>query len=169
MTPELAATIAQVVREVVSEQVQARRPLPAHNIGAASTQLSRTSGAARPQGIQPTGPSAGAAHRRTETVPVANDKDLQSFAFRLLEIFDNPKSREDFRAGRLKFSLAGRLDNQPLGGAAERIESGAVTERIVKAAATRGVRLVLGKRAVITPLARETARALGVLVEKEKQ
>jgi hypothetical protein len=37
------------------------------------------------------------------------------------------------------------------------------------AAATTGARLVLGPRAVLTPLAREKARALGVVVEKERR
>jgi hypothetical protein len=48
------------------------------------------------------------------------------------------------------------------------IDRGAVTERAVIAAARAGERLVLGPRAVLTPLARDKARALGVLVEKER-
>jgi hypothetical protein len=49
-----------------------------------------------------------------------------------------------------------------------RVEKGAVTERAVIAAAKAGHRLVLGPRAVLTPLARDKARALGVPVEKER-
>ena len=49
-----------------------------------------------------------------------------------------------------------------------RIEKGAVTERAVNAAAAAGARLVLGPRAVLTPLARDRARALGVPIEKER-
>jgi hypothetical protein len=49
-----------------------------------------------------------------------------------------------------------------------RIERGAVTERAVQAAASAGARLVLGPRAVLTPLARDRARALGVPIEKER-
>ena len=49
-----------------------------------------------------------------------------------------------------------------------RVEKGAVTERAVIAAAKAGCRLVLGPRAVLTPLARDKARALGVPVEKER-
>jgi hypothetical protein len=48
-----------------------------------------------------------------------------------------------------------------------RIERGAVTERAVVAAAKDGRRIVLGPRAVVTPLARDKARALGVALEKE--
>jgi hypothetical protein len=54
------------------------------------------------------------------------------------------------------------------GRAVRRVEKGAVTERAVIAAARAGARLVLGPRAVLTPLARDKARALGVPVEKER-
>jgi len=54
------------------------------------------------------------------------------------------------------------------GRAIRRIEKGAVTERAVIAAARAGEQLVLGPRAVLTPLARDKARALGVPVEKER-
>jgi hypothetical protein len=50
----------------------------------------------------------------------------------------------------------------------QRIEKGAVTERMVAAAAKAGASLVLGPRAVLTPLARDKARALGVPVQKEQ-
>jgi hypothetical protein len=53
-------------------------------------------------------------------------------------------------------------------GGENRIERGAVTERAVQAAASAGARLVLGPRAVLTPLARDRARALGVPIEKER-
>jgi hypothetical protein len=48
-----------------------------------------------------------------------------------------------------------------------RIERGAVTERAVVAASKNGGRILLGRRAVVTPLARDKARALGVALEKE--
>ena len=51
---------------------------------------------------------------------------------------------------------------------AQRVERGAVTERMVAAAARDGAALVLGPRAVLTPLARDKARALGVPVQKER-
>jgi hypothetical protein len=47
-----------------------------------------------------------------------------------------------------------------------RIERGAVTESVVRQAAQDGVRLVLGRRAVLTPLARDLSRTLGVEVER---
>ncbi len=43
-----------------------------------------------------------------------------------------------------------------------------MTEAAVRAAAQAGARLVLGRQAVLTPLARDRARAAGVEIEKER-
>ena len=49
-----------------------------------------------------------------------------------------------------------------------RVDRGAVTERtVVKAAAATAPACVLGRGAVLTPLARDKARSLGVEIEKE--
>jgi hypothetical protein len=52
--------------------------------------------------------------------------------------------------------------------AARRIERGAVTEKVVRDAARAGERLVLGPGAVLTPLARDRARASGVEISRER-
>jgi pyruvate/2-oxoglutarate dehydrogenase complex dihydrolipoamide acyltransferase (E2) component len=52
------------------------------------------------------------------------------------------------------------------GAPVRRIERGAVTEAVVRDAARDGVRLLLGRRAVLTPLARDLSRTLGVDVER---
>ena len=52
--------------------------------------------------------------------------------------------------------------------AIRRIERGAVTEKVVRDAARAGQRLVLGPGAVLTPLARDRARASGVEITKER-
>jgi hypothetical protein len=122
-------------------------------------------------------------------VRLATDEELHKFVLHILALADNPKRRRDLLAGRLRFTLApggrftaavGGPGNTPGpvipagecgtgGGPADhRIEKGAVTERAVQAAATAGARLVLGPRAVLTPLARDRARALGVPIEKER-
>jgi hypothetical protein len=105
--------------------------------------------------------------RDVETVSLRTDAELAAFVTRLLHLFGNPKHRADLQAGRLRFRLA-------VGGAAgsarpaHRIEKGAVTEATVRAAARDGARLVLGRGAVLTPLARDRARAAGVEIEKER-
>jgi hypothetical protein len=63
---------------------------------------------------------------------------------------------------------ARKLAPQPPEGSVLRIDRGAVTERAVIKAAAEGARLVLGRGAVLTPLARDKARSLGVEIEKER-
>jgi hypothetical protein len=104
--------------------------------------------------------------RDVETVSLRTDAELAAFVTRLLHLFENPRRREDLRSGRLRFQLAAA---GVAGSArpAHRIEKGAVTEAAVREAARAGARLVLGRRAVLTPLARDRARAAGVEIEKE--
>ena len=114
----------------------------------------------------------------TETVNLSSDEDLATFVKRLLDL--DPDEREELRSGRKRFRLAalpgpsrpaGAVREAERAGAAEparRIERGAVTEAMIKAAARAGERLVLGRGAVLTPLARDRARASGVPIEKER-
>jgi hypothetical protein len=102
-----------------------------------------------------------------ETVSLRTDADLAAFVRRLLHLFENPKQRDALRSGRLAFRLAlpavpGSV--QP----SHRVEKGAVTEAMVVSAAKAGARLVLGRRAVLTPLARDRARAAGVEITRER-
>ncbi len=101
-----------------------------------------------------------------ETVMLRSDADLAAFVSRLLHLFENPKQREDLRAGRLRFRfapVAAPGSFQPV----HRIEKGAVTEATVREAAKSGAKIVLGPNAVLTPLGRDRARVEGVQVEKE--
>jgi hypothetical protein len=106
---------------------------------------------------------------RVERVSLAGDDDLNRFVRDLLTRAD----RDAILAGHVRFTLAGREAASSGGGAPNggptRIDRGAVTERTVAAAAKAGGRLVLGPRAVLTPLAREKARALGIEIERESQ
>ncbi len=102
-----------------------------------------------------------------EVVSIRTDADLGTFVMHLLHLFENPKHRDALRAGRLRFRLAAPAapaSVQP----SHRIEKGAVTEAMVAASARAGARLVLGRRAVLTPLARDRARATGVEIVKER-
>jgi hypothetical protein len=112
------------------------------------------------------GPGAG-----TEVVTLDSDEDLQRFVGALLARFENPRERSAIRAGKLRFSLRrSRAGGPPAGAAAGtiRVDRGAVTERKVEEAAKAGARLVLGPGAVLTPLAREKARAKGIEIERER-
>jgi hypothetical protein len=109
----------------------------------------------------------GSADGGVERVTLDSDDDLDRFVRALLARFENTRDREAIRAGRLRFALArrGAADTAP---GAVRVERGAVTERKVDEAAKAGARLVLGPRAVLTPLARDRARAVGIEIERER-
>jgi len=113
-------------------------------------------------------PAAATGEGGVQAVRLRTDAELHEFVLRVMRLADNPARRADIVAGRLRFTLAGQ--DGGTGGAAvvQRVDKGAVTERAVIAAARAGARLVLGPRAVLTPLARDKARALGVPVEKER-
>lgn len=164
---ELRALVREVVRDAVRDVGAATKtpgpvavpPPPAPAPPAPPTVADQF-------GVEPTGPRAVDGKNRTATVQLTNDRDLDSFVRKLLRLFESPKTRADLKAGRLSFRLAG--SNRPSGGgASRRIETGAVTERQI--ADMAGGTLVLGRKAVLTPLAREKARTLGITIEKERK
>jgi hypothetical protein len=111
-------------------------------------------GGGAPQAAAPS-PAAGAEH-----VTLASDADLDRFVRGLLA--RPPEELEAIRAGRLRFTLHAGAPSGVV-----RVERGAVTERKVNEAAKAGARLVLGPAAVLTPLARDKARAKGIKIERE--
>jgi hypothetical protein len=157
---ELRALVREVVREAVAAAVP---PTPAPP---AATQAARP--VATEFGATPSGPLAADERCRTDDVRITNDRELDAFVRKLLVLFDNPKARADIKAGRLRFALTGGTRTGASTATARRIERGAVTEQMVAEIALNGGGLILGKRAVLTPLAREKARALGVSIEKER-
>lgn len=154
-----------LVREVVREAV--RDLSPESTKPAPSAPPPRAAPPAVPTGPTPTGPLAADERSRADTVRIGSDADLDAFVRNLLRLFENPKTRADLRNGRLTFRLAGATRGP--GGSTRRVDRGAVTERQVAELAESGTTLVLGPRAVLTPLARERARALGLTIEKERK
>jgi hypothetical protein len=119
------------------------------------------------------GPAA-AGEARLEAVTIDTNEDLDQFIRRLMSRLENPRERLAIRTGQLRFELqrspATATGAASAGGSsvpATRIEKGAVTERMIRTAAAEGKRLVLGTGAVLTPLAREQARARGVEISRE--
>ena len=110
-----------------------------------------------------------------EQVSLRTDADLDALVRRVATLCEDPRRRAAIRDGRHGFRLAAGSGEPPVGTSATtaaartvvRVERGAVTERAVRRAAADQARLVLGPRAVLTPLARDTARSLGVDVERE--
>lgn len=106
----------------------------------------------------------------TEVVALATDADLAGFVSRILDMSEDAATRAQLRSGAISFTLgsgsapaashAGRGPNAIL------IEKGAVTESMVRRAAESGATLHLGPRAVLTSLAKDKARAMGVDIVK---
>ena len=124
----------------------------------------------------------------TAEVALRTDADLDAFVRRLAGLCEDPAQRKALQDGSRRFRLAAGADVRPAsvstssagtasasvsspgassGPTVVRVERGAVTERLVRKAAADGARVVVGRRAVLTPLARDKARSLGVTIEKE--
>jgi len=112
-----------------------------------------------------------------EHVEIRDDADLDALVRRVAALCEDPTRRAALADGRHGFRLAGGASaSQPRNGASwqptsagvVRVDRGAVTERTVVRAAADGARLVVGRKAVLTPLARDKARVLGVEIERER-
>ena len=111
-------------------------------------------------------------------VTVRDDQDLARFVAEVVRIADDPHEGPRLRSGELRFRLAQSASAPPppvssspmptAPPAERRVERGPVTERHVRDAEAAGVgRLVLGPRAVLTPMARDRARGAGVEIVRE--
>jgi hypothetical protein len=100
-----------------------------------------------------------AATAEAEPVRLETDAELQAFLRRVTD----PATAEAIRSGRLDFMLASG------NGTARRegILDGVITEQKIDALAVSGT-LVLGPGAVLTPLAKDRARRLGLKIERRR-
>jgi hypothetical protein len=126
-----------------------------------------------PAAVLDTARTPSSEEQATEHVVLRTDADLDVFVRRLAALCADPARCADLQQGRHGFRLraVGASDASASAGHAAgvlRVDRGAVTERMVARAAAEGARLVLGKSAVLTPLARDKVRSLGVAVEKER-
>ena len=141
--------VRQVLRDAIPETVRKR----------IATEVGKAAAAA---------PATDVAIERSEEVSLATDADVAAFVRHILRLARDPKQREAMETGRLAFRLIGARDSEPARRAGgERIDKGLLTERAIIAAAKAGKRLVVGRRVVLTPLARDKARQLGVEIERE--
>ena len=96
----------------------------------------------------------------TEAVRIGTDAELQAFIARL----SSPGVIESVRNGKLRFTL-GQASPAPAN--ASTVLEGVVSEQKISALATKGT-VVLGATAVLTPLARDRARKLGLKIERRR-
>ena len=97
----------------------------------------------------------------SETVRLASDQDIAAFISRIIE----PATLEKIKAGKLRFTLGG-MTTQSVASSSELL-SGVITEQRIDKLSSTGT-LVLGPGAVLTPLARDRARKLGLKIERRR-
>lgn len=150
----IRAMVRQVLRDALPEAVREKIAAQAAD-------------AAAPQQKKNESRSAESETSKVEDVAITTDAELNVFVRRLLAL--EPKQREAVQAGRFRFRLKSARKSAETEAArgSERIDKGIVTEKRVMAAAKAGKRLVVGKGVVLTPLARDKARQLGVQIERE--
>jgi hypothetical protein len=157
----IRAMVRQVLRDALPEAVRER-------IASEAAKAAATAAPSRKKD-EPAARAAATEAAKIEEVIITTDAELNVFVRRLLAL--EPKQREAVQAGRHKFRLKRARKSAEAEGAArggsERIDKGIVTEKKVMAAAKAGKRLVVGKGVVLTPLARDKARQLGVQIERE--
>jgi hypothetical protein len=146
----IRALVRQVLRDALPETVRER--IAAQAADAAAPKKNHM-------------PAAESETARIEEVAITTDAELAAFIRRVIE------QREAIQAGRIRFRVkrvhrSGEAEDAARG-ASERIDRGIVNERRIVAAARSGKKLVLGRRVVVTPLARDKARQLGVQIERE--
>jgi hypothetical protein len=100
---------------------------------------------------------------------VRDDRDLADLVIQVLNLAEDPERAADLRAGRIRFRLADASGTgAPRGPEPLVVDRGAVTERLIQRAAREQRPLHIGPRAVVTPLARDRARALGVDIQRRE-
>ena len=165
--------VRDVLREALPEAVKAKGALRA----AAEKAVAAASPAAH------AAPAAKAAHSARpapsdrqvapEEVSLQSDQDLAKFVRRVVQLLEDPAAREAIKSGRHQFKLrrpqavTAAVPQARPAGAVEKILKGVVKENTVVAAAKAGARLLIGRGVVVTPLARDKARQLGVQIERD--
>jgi len=145
--------IREVIREVISEVV-----------------ATEVRDAAKSMAI---GAGAGQAVEGAQVVAIRSQSDLDAAIRRILADATHPTRRAALQSGKVRFILdqprgtgGGAAAAAPASGV-HRLERGALTERHVRAAGQQGAVIHITGRVVVTPLAKERARAMGVQIVKE--
>jgi hypothetical protein len=162
----LRGLIRQVLRDAVPADVQKKL----------SAALARKGGAK-------TSVTPAVSGDQAEEITIASDSDLDRFVQRLLAMAEDSATRDALKSGQKKFRLTkgggrsvaaprpqreeSRRQSVAQSTGSNRIDKGLVAERHIVAAAKNGKRLTVAKGVAVTPLARDKARQLGVVIERE--
>ena len=105
-----------------------------------------------------------------EMVSLATDAQVQSFVHRILDLAADEETLSALRQGEIVFQLSDQAKaNAADNSGTTRVDKGAVTESTIRKAAESGSTLIVGRKVVVTSLARDKARDLGVTIIKESQ
>lgn len=108
-----------------------------------------------------------------EFVRISSDEDLAAFVRSLLEKLKHPAAAASIRTGELVFRLAKNdrhvapEDHGVQTSSSPGIVTGVITERKIDSFAAAGA-IVLAPGAILTPLARDRARRLGLRIERSR-
>ena len=148
--------IQNLVREVISEVIADKMPK-------------------EPERIQSQPPS-NTGKPIVEEVTINNDDELNQFVKYLLALSKNEATWVAVEKGIWKFRLNRQIstdDNKANPGASRKtkqVEKGLLSENLITAFFKEGFNhIVMGKSVVFTPLGKEKARQLGILIEREKR
>jgi hypothetical protein len=109
-------------------------------------------------------------------VPMRAENDLALFARRVLQLAEDPRRRQAIEGGVFPFRFEQLTSGSLSDGVNPEISSPAIESRIDKCLVNekhinklpKGTTILnLGKRATITPLARDKARKMGITITKE--
>jgi hypothetical protein len=105
-------------------------------------------------------------------VRIANDADLAAFARQVLNLANDPATRNAIANGSYRFALEGGASPAPTASApvsaSARIDKGVVTETALLKLPKGTTRLQVGASVSVTPLARDKASSLGITIERMK-
>ena len=104
-----------------------------------------------------------AADGAVEHVRLKDDRDLDAFVRSLARRLEHPAERAAIATGRIRFTMT--VHGTAAATTAPVATGG--TERIIERAAQHGGVLILGPKAVLTPMGKDRARALGVQIQRE--
>lgn len=165
----LRDVLAELLPELVAEARGPQRSAPA-NGAVPTTPPPPVAAVHRPSTWHASAAAPAPSGPGVEQVSLASDAELTAFVQRIAQRCESPQERAALRSGALRFTLRrGTGGSAGAASGARRIDQGAVTERMVREAKAAGSSLLLGPKAVLTPLARDVARTLGVTIEKEKR
>lgn len=165
--------VREVLRDALPEAIKgsAAAKAAAQKVVASASVAARAEPAAKTaaSGVSP----SQARQSAGEEVSLQSDQELAQFVRRIVHLLENPATREAVKSGRHGFRLKRSSSSSPVAsagrpaGAVEKIAKGVVKENTVVDAAKAGARLVIGRGVVVTPLARDKARQLGVQIERD--